>query len=45
MREVLSAAAFESSAEEVARDQLRQAYPLLSAATIRQLLPKGSAPA
>ena len=45
VREVLSAAAFESSAEEVARDQLRQAYPLLSAATIRQLLPKGSAPA
>lgn len=35
---MLSEAALDASAEELARDQLRQAYPLLSAATVRQAL-------
>lgn len=34
----LSPAALEASAEELARDHLRQAYPLVSAATLRQVL-------
>jgi len=38
VRDVLSPEALEASAEEIARDQLRQAYPLVSAATIRQVL-------
>jgi hypothetical protein len=36
--DLLSAEAFEASAEALARDTLRQAFPLLSAATLHQVL-------